>query len=103
MVETAPLAIVSDVHGNLTALDAVIEDLGRRGVERVIHGGDLAFGGCRGAEVIDRIRELGWPGVVGNTDELLWRPELFGEQLERAPKLGGLLRVMFEEQAPATV
>ena len=31
-------------------------------------GGDLALTGPRPAEVIDRVRELGWPGAVGNTD-----------------------------------
>ena len=30
-------------------------------------------------EVVDRIRDLGWPGVVGNTDELLFRPESLTE------------------------
>ena len=49
-------AIVSDVHGNLVALEAVIADLQRRGVDRVVHGGDLALTGCQGAEVIDRVR-----------------------------------------------
>ena len=97
------LAIVSDIHGNLTALDAVIADLERRGIERVVHGGDLALGGCRGGEVIDRIRELTWPGVLGNTDELLWRPEQHEAQLDRAPRLAGVLRSLFEEYAPATV
>jgi putative phosphoesterase len=69
------LAIVSDVHGNLSALEAVVEDLQSRGVERVVHGGDLAVAGCAGPECIDLIRELGWTGVLGNTDELLWRAE----------------------------
>jgi 3',5'-cyclic AMP phosphodiesterase CpdA len=68
------LAVVSDIHGNLTALEAVIADIERRAVDRVVHGGDLALIGCQPAEVIDRVRELGWPGIVGNTDELLWRP-----------------------------
>src|SRR5207302_7945171 len=31
--------------------------------------------GAQPAAVVDRVRELGWPGVVGNTDEVLWRPE----------------------------
>jgi putative phosphoesterase len=96
------VAVISDIHGNLTALDAVIADLERRGVERVVHGGDLALAGCRGAEVIDRMRELGWPGIVGNTDELLWRPEEHERQAGKAPKLRGLLRVLFDEYAPAT-
>jgi putative phosphoesterase len=95
-------AVVSDVHGNLTALEAVIEDLRRRGVDRVVHAGDLAFAGAQPAEVVDRIRELGWPGIVGNTDEMLWRPELQAEQEARAPKLRAMLSVFFEEYAPAT-
>jgi putative phosphoesterase len=97
-----PLAIVSDIHGNLTALDAVIADIGRRGVDRVVHGGDLALVGCQPAEVVDRVRELGWPGIVGNTDELLWRPEELAAQEQKAPKLQSLLRLLFNEYSPAT-
>src|SRR5262245_8177820 len=96
-------AVVSDIHGNLTALDAVIVDIERRGIERVVHGGDLGLGGCRGGTVIDRIRELSWPGVLGNTDELLWRPDQHEAQLDRAPRLAGLLRSLFAEYAPATL
>ncbi|HEY3728626.1 MAG TPA: metallophosphoesterase family protein [Solirubrobacteraceae bacterium] len=96
------VAIVSDIHGNLTALDAVVADLSRRGIDRVVHGGDLALIGCQPAEVIDRVRELGWPGIVGNTDELLWRPEQYEVQLRIAPKLHALLRLLFTEYAPQT-
>jgi putative phosphoesterase len=96
------LAIVSDIHGNLTALEAVVADLSRRGIDRVVHGGDLALVGCQPAEVIDRVRELGWAGIVGNTDELLWRPEQHETQLRNAPKLHALLRLLFDEYAPAT-
>jgi len=66
------VAILSDVHGNLSALEAVIADLGALQPDFVVHGGDLALNGPRPAECIDRIRELGWPGVVGNTDQALW-------------------------------
>ena len=97
------LAVVSDVHGNLTAFDAVIADLERRGVKRVIHGGDLALGGCQPAEVIDRVRELGWPGVLGNVDELLWAPHEHERQVRRAPKLRALLDLLFFDYAPATL
>jgi diadenosine tetraphosphatase ApaH/serine/threonine PP2A family protein phosphatase len=51
---------------------------------------------------VDRIRSLGWPGVVGNTDEVLWRPEVQAEQTERAPPLRPLLELMFATMAPAT-
>jgi predicted phosphodiesterase len=95
-------AIVADIHGNLTALEAVAAEIERRGTERVLHAGDLALAGAQPAEVVDRVRELGWPGVVGNVDELLWNSEQLQVQLERAPKLEPLLRLLFEAYAPAT-
>ena len=52
------VAIVSDVHGNLTAFDAVLADIERRTPDLVLHGGDLALMGAQPAEVIDRVREL---------------------------------------------
>ena len=96
------IAILSDVHGNLTALDAVIADIQRRTPDRVLHGGDLVLMGAQPAQVIDRIRELGWSGVVGNTDELLWRPDEQARQEGLAPKLKEHLRLMFQDYAPAT-
>jgi predicted phosphodiesterase len=96
------IALVSDVHGNLSALEAVVADLERRAPDLVLHGGDLALMGPRPAEVVDRICELGWPGVVGNTDELLWRPEEHERQLERAPRLAALLKLIFDAYAPDT-
>jgi Icc-related predicted phosphoesterase len=65
------IAIVSDIHGNLPALEAVITDLGAIRPNLVLHGGDLALGGPHPVEVVDRIRQLGWPSVLGNTDEAL--------------------------------
>jgi diadenosine tetraphosphatase ApaH/serine/threonine PP2A family protein phosphatase len=80
----------------------VIADIERRTPDLILHGGDLALMGPQPAEVVDRIRELGWPGVVGNTDELLWRPEEKVRQEERAPKLRPLLDLLFDAYAPAT-
>ena len=74
------IAVLSDIHANLTALDAVIADVKSVGVDLVVHGGDL-MGGTRPAEVIDRIRELNWPGVFGNTDEMIWNPDLIAAKL----------------------
>jgi predicted phosphodiesterase len=96
------IAVVSDVHGSLTALEAVVADLARRGPDLVVHGGDLALMGPRPEEVIDLVRALEWPGVVGNTDQLLWRPEEHARQLERAPALQVLLDLLFNVYAPDT-
>ena len=75
------IAVVSDIHANLTALDAVIADLQMVGADLVVQGGDLVGGGQRPAEVIDRIRDLDWPGVFGNTDEMTWNPAVLDEKL----------------------
>ncbi len=73
------IAVVSDMHGNLTALEAVLADLRQASPDLILHGGDLAHGGASPAEVVDRIREMGWPGVLGNTDEMLFAPEALTE------------------------
>jgi predicted phosphodiesterase len=96
------VAVVSDVHGSLAALEAVVADLTRRAPDAVVCGGDLALMGGQPAEVVGRIRELGWPTVVGNTDEVLWAPDEHERQLRRAPKLAPLLDLIFGEYAPAT-
>jgi 3',5'-cyclic AMP phosphodiesterase CpdA len=69
------IAILSDIHGNRTAFEAVLADLQQTSPDLILHGGDLADAGASPVEIVDRIRGLGWQGVVGNTDEMLFRPE----------------------------
>jgi putative phosphoesterase len=73
------IAIVSDIHGNLTALEAVLADLRETSPDLIFHGGDLADSGSSPVEIVDRVRDLGWQGVVGNTDEMLAMPETLEE------------------------
>jgi predicted phosphodiesterase len=73
------IAIVSDIHGNLTAFEAVLQDLRETSPDLIFHLGDLADAGSSPVEIMDRIRELGWAGVVGNTDEMLAMPETLEE------------------------
>ena len=61
------VAVVTDIHGNRRALQAVLADLKHVTPDLILHGGDLVFGGTRPADIIDEIRSLGWPGVLGNT------------------------------------
>jgi predicted phosphodiesterase len=95
------IAIVSDIHGNLTAFEAVLADLRQTSPDVILHGGDLVAEGARPAEIVDRIRELGWQGVAGNTDEMLWRPESLTEFAARAPSLQPLLAAI-QDMATAT-
>jgi predicted phosphodiesterase len=90
------IAIVSDIHGNRAAFDAVLADLRKTSPDLIFHGGDLCHAGASPAEIVDRIRELGWPGVLGNTDEMLFLPESLEEFARRAPKLGPLVAVIRE-------
>jgi predicted phosphodiesterase len=94
-------AIVSDIHGNLTALEAVLAELKAASPDQILHGGDLAHGGSRSAEVIDRIRDLGWHGVCGNTDQMLWAPEELHKFAAALPKLQRLFATI-DEMIPAT-
>ena len=61
------VGLISDIHGNRLALDAVIADLERDGVDRIVCLGDVAVG-PQPAEALDRVRELGCPVVMGNWD-----------------------------------
>ena len=45
----------------------------------VLHGGDLADCGSSPAAIVGQIRDLGWPDVARNTDEMLWRPASLNE------------------------
>lgn len=96
------VAIISDIHGNLTALEAVVADLRQQKPDVVFQGGDVAFGGCNPAEVIDLIEQEGWAGVVGNTDEMLWNDQARPALEASAPKLRPLFRVLFDLSGPAT-
>jgi putative phosphoesterase len=79
------IAIVSDIHANPTAFEAVLADLRETAPDLIFHGGDLANAGSKPAEIVDRIRDLAWPGVVGNTDEMLFRPESLVEFMGQSP------------------
>jgi predicted phosphodiesterase len=61
------LALISDIHGNLPALEAVLAEIEREGADEIICLGDVAVGPQPG-ETLDRVRELGCPVVLGNWD-----------------------------------
>lgn len=65
------IAVISDIHGNLWALEAVLRDLDRVSPQQVVVAGDLAFGGPTPGECVALIRRRGYPTIRGNTDEWL--------------------------------
>ena len=68
------LAILSDIHANLEAFEAVCADLRRRGVERVFCLGDNIGYGPDPEEVVRRMRDLGYHSVLGNHEMALLDP-----------------------------
>jgi predicted phosphodiesterase len=96
------VAIVSDIHGNRRAFQAVLADLRQVAPDLVLHGGDLASGGTHPADIIDQIRSLGWAGVRGNTDEMLWAPERLTEYAAAQPKVAPIL-ARVQETIPPTL
>jgi len=90
------VAIVCDIHGNRTAFEAVLADLRQTSPDRILHGGDLVHGGSASPHIVDRVRDLGWPGVAGNTDEMLAAPESLEQFASQSPKLAALFAAIRE-------
>jgi len=60
------LAVVSDIHGNLPALEAVLAEIGRERVDRVVNLGDIVSGPLWPRETAKLLRALDWPAIRGN-------------------------------------
>ena len=65
------LAVISDVHGNLPALEAVLAAISADGVDLIVNLGDLLSGYVQPAETADRLIDLGVPTVRGNHERQL--------------------------------
>lgn len=62
-------AVLSDIHGNLPALEAVMADLQQVAPDRVIVNGDIVNRGPQSKECLQAIRAAGWPVIFGNHEE----------------------------------
>jgi hypothetical protein len=69
--ETETVAVFSDVHGNIRALKAVLDDITKQGVDAVVCNGDLITGSSHGPDVVECIRRLGIPCTRGNHERYL--------------------------------
>jgi predicted phosphodiesterase len=71
--EQMRLALISDIHGNLIALDTVLHDIELLHPDRIVCLGDVAFG-PQPLETTQRLMAVGCPVVMGNSDERLLHP-----------------------------
>ncbi len=83
------IAVISDIHGNKPALEAVLAEIEREQVDRLVCLGDVAVGPQPGA-ALDRIAETGCPVIMGNWDAAF---------LNGLPALEGELGEMLVQQA----
>jgi len=68
-------AVISDIHANATALEAVLEDISANGVDRIISLGDNIGYGPEPEKVISLLRANNIPSVIGNHEIGALRPE----------------------------
>lgn len=62
------IALISDIHGNLVALEAVLAELDREALDQIVCLGDVVEGGPQPHAVLERLQQVGCPIVMGNTD-----------------------------------
>lgn len=90
------VGIISDIHGNMQALEAVLNDIENESCEKIFCLGDLAMAGPEPAKAIAKIKALYDEGklelIQGNTDEMISDFNTWGEQVKsKFPIMGNAL------------
>jgi predicted phosphodiesterase len=70
------IAVLSDIHGNLDALEAVLADVARRGVDLTVNLGDILSGPLQPRETADRLMALDLPTIRGNHERQMLAADL---------------------------
>ena len=92
------IAVISDIHGNMEALNAVLEDIKTRECEKIFVLGDYAMAGPEPSAVIeffmDKQNDENYSMIQGNTDLMItdYSDELFAVVKEKAPIMAEALK-----------
>lgn len=117
------LAVIADIHANLPALEAVLEDIAHHDVDQIVVLGDLVGRGPYPRQVVERIVQAGWPLIRGNHEYYLldyntvrapaewknhtmtaWTQELLGsDNLKRMACWPDTLSLRFRDAPPLRV
>ena len=62
------IAVLGDIHGNITALDAALLDIATHHPDRLVITGDLVMNGPRPSETVRRVMDLERAGALYGTD-----------------------------------
>ena len=88
------IAVLSDIHGNMQALEAVLEDIRTNNCDKVFCLGDLAMAGPEPQKVIDIVKkQTDWTVIQGNTDKMIadFTPEILKNTEKAFPVMGHAL------------
>lgn len=80
------VAIFSDVHGNLTALEAVLDDIKQQSPDLTLFAGDLCVDGARPSACVKRVRNENISAIYGNTDQRLSNQPILDDDVEAAAR-----------------
>ena len=95
------IALISDIHGNLTALETVLADIRTVQVDQVVCLGDVAATGPQPREVVTRLRELNISCVLGNGDEELFNLDGIPVDSESMQRVAAISRWNAAQLSPA--
>ena len=85
------IAVISDMHGNSLAFETVLADVKQQSIDQIVCLGDAIQGGPQPSEVVQNLRALNCPVVMGNADAWLLSGEETGDEgipPERLRKMG---------------
>lgn len=88
------IAVLSDIHGNMQALEAVLVDIRANNCDKVFCLGDLAMAGPEPQKVIDFVKkQTDWTVIQGNTDKMIadFTPEILKNTEKAFPVMGHAL------------
>ena len=69
-----PLAVIADIHGNRWALEAVLQDIDRRGIQQIVNLGDHLTGPLDPGGTADLLSTRDMLSICGNDDRALFSP-----------------------------
>ncbi len=88
------IAVISDIHANLHALTAVINDMEKLGVKKVFALGDYVMAGAQPVETLNFILTQPWEMIQGNTDKMIaeYTEDLYNATKSAYPVMGEALK-----------
>lgn len=99
------IAALSDIHGNVAALDAVLADVNKRKVDYIVNLGDICSGELFPCETVDRLVPLSFPTIRGNHERqiLSQTPERMGLSDRHAASMLRKDQLAWLARLPATL